>query len=150
MILVDLAGADSDHCSIGGEDGHTLPQRKESMTINKSLMALKECIHGLSMSSHTTNTSFLNKTMITKTTTKASIPFRNSSLIQLLEEVLTPRINRDIDSVMVVNAGPENDSNKHNTSTILALINPITHIEGGVFNECNVLAHSNQLIYPKG
>jgi hypothetical protein len=89
LILVDLAGADSDGRSIG-EGGHTAAQRKESTAINKSLMALKECISGLSSS----------KPM-------RAVPFRNSSLTRLLEEVLTPREKRDSDSVMIVNIGPE-------------------------------------------
>lgn len=91
LILVDLAGADSDHRSIG-ENGQTVAQRKESTAINKSLMALKECISALSSI----------KPM-------KSIPFRGSSLTRLLEEVLTPREKRDSDSVMIVNIGPEED-----------------------------------------
>jgi hypothetical protein len=45
LILVDLAGADSDsdHRSTG-ETGQTLAQRRESTAINISLMSLKECI----------------------------------------------------------------------------------------------------------
>ncbi len=89
MILVDLAGADSDHRAIG-ESGQTVAQRKESTAINKSLMALKECICGLSSSKPV-----------------KSVTFRNSSLTRLLEEVLTPREKRSSDSVMVVNIGPE-------------------------------------------
>jgi len=91
LILVDLAGADADSRSVG-ENGHTAAQKKESTAINKSLMALKECINGLSS---------LNNIR--------SIPFRNSSLTRLLEEVLTPREKRDSDSVMIVNIGPEGD-----------------------------------------
>ena len=91
LILVDLAGADSDHRSIG-ENGQTIAQRKESTSINKSLMALKECISALS-----------------STKPARAIPFRNSSLTRLLEEVLTPREKRDSDSVMIVNIGPEED-----------------------------------------
>lgn len=91
LILVDLAGADSDQRSIA-ENGQTIAQRKESTAINMSLMALKDCINGLASSN-----------------TMKSIPFRNSSLTRLLEEVLTPREKRDSDSVMIVNIGPEDD-----------------------------------------
>eukprot|EP00546_Thalassionema_frauenfeldii_P003131 CAMPEP_0178934084 /NCGR_PEP_ID=MMETSP0786-20121207/23673_1 /TAXON_ID=186022 /ORGANISM="Thalassionema frauenfeldii, Strain CCMP 1798" /LENGTH=400 /DNA_ID=CAMNT_0020611841 /DNA_START=156 /DNA_END=1358 /DNA_ORIENTATION=- len=78
LILVDLAGADSDSRSIG-DDGHTMIERKESQAINKSLLALKECIRALTTSSQH-NSSIARK----------AIPFRNSSLTRILEEVLTP------------------------------------------------------------
>lgn len=91
LILADLAGADSDNRSIG-ENGHTIEQRKESTAINKSLLALKECISALSSSKPI-----------------RAVPFRNSSLTRLLEEVLTPREKRDSNSVMIVNIGPEAD-----------------------------------------
>ena len=44
MQLVDLAGADFDDRDLGSSTGSTTAQqRKESIDINKSLLALKEC-----------------------------------------------------------------------------------------------------------
>lgn len=97
LILVDLAGADSDSRSIG-DDGHTLIERKESQAINKSLLALKECIRALTTSSQHNSS-----------TARKAIPFRNSSLTRVLEEVLTPVAKRGSRSVMLVNIGPEID-----------------------------------------
>jgi len=88
LILVDLAGADSDSRSIVNQE-LTLSQRKETAAINKSLMALKECIRGLQSSQPS-----------------RSLPFRNSSLTRLLEEVLTPMEKRESNCVMVVNVSP--------------------------------------------
>lgn len=102
LLLVDLAGADSDGRYIGRE-GQTLEQRKESIAINKSLLALKECICGLSMSS----TSIMKSSSSTMRSGSLSIPFRNSNLTRLLEEVLAPMPNRESCSVMLVNIGPE-------------------------------------------
>lgn len=101
LLLVDLAGADSDGRDIGSQ-GQTVEQRKESTAINKSLLALKECIRTLASSSLSTTSSSLNKGG-----GSLSIPFRNSNLTRLLEEVLTPMPNRESCSVMLVNIGPE-------------------------------------------
>jgi hypothetical protein len=102
LLLVDLAGADSDGRDIGSQ-GQTVEQRKESTAINKSLLALKECIRTLASSSLSTTSSSLNK----GGGGSLSIPFRNSNLTRLLEEVLTPMPNRESCSVMLVNIGPE-------------------------------------------
>ena len=93
LILVDLAGADSDVRDVG-TNGHTLEQRKESTAINKSLLALKECIRGLASPS-------------AKASSRPSIAFRNSSITRLLEEVLTPVEKRENSSIMIVNISPE-------------------------------------------
>lgn len=123
LILVDLAGADTDNRSIGLAET-TKEQRKESTAINQSLMALKDCIRGLSSQSQQKQQQGTNNTTIKKrsstTTTKSVIPFRNSSLTRLLEEVLTPRVgeNRDSESVMIVNVGPENDLKQKTINTL--------------------------------
>lgn len=95
LLMVDLAGADSDDRSIG-DKGTSLQEKQESTAINKSLLALKECIRGLT----TSNTS-------NGMQQKTKLPFRNSNLTRLLEEVLTPIPNRNSCSVMLVNIGPE-------------------------------------------
>lgn len=99
LLLVDLAGADSDGRDVGNQ-GQTLDQRKESTAINKSLLALKECIRGLSMMSSC-------HAPTKKNNGSPLIPFRNSNLTRLLEEVLVPMPNRESSSVMLVNIRPE-------------------------------------------
>ena len=100
LLLVDLAGADSDDRHVG-EKGLTINERKESAAINISLMALKDCIKALNTSSDPKNVDGRRPSSSAK-----SLPFRNSSLTRLLEEVLTPRENRDSTSIMVVNVSP--------------------------------------------
>jgi len=86
MLLVDLAGADYDHRSGG--------QQKESAAINKSLLALKECLRSLA----NTNSSVKPK-------------FRDSKLTRVLEDSLYPRSttsrrNNESTTVMLVNVSP--------------------------------------------
>ena len=57
--------------------------------INKSLLALKECLRGLHTQQHTG--------------AKQKMPFRDSSITRLLEEVLVPKRGKDSDTVMLVN-----------------------------------------------
>jgi hypothetical protein len=94
LVLVDLAGADSDSRTV--EDSHTLSQKNESTQINYSLLSLKECIRSLTSSQ------------------PCSIPFRNSSLTRLLEEVLTPKEEKENNSVMLVNVA-QTQRLKHKT-----------------------------------
>ncbi|GFH56544.1 hypothetical protein CTEN210_13020 [Chaetoceros tenuissimus] len=100
LLLVDLAGADSDDRSIG-EKGTSLREKQESTAINKSLLALKECVRELT----TSNSS-------NRMQGKMKLPYRNSNLTRLLEEVLTPIPNRNSCSVMLVNIGPEESMKK--------------------------------------
>jgi hypothetical protein len=86
MILVDLAGADSDD---RGADKASAAELKESRMINKSLLALKECLRGL----HAQHTGGV----------KQKMPFRDSAITRLLEEVLVPKRGRDSATVMLVN-----------------------------------------------
>lgn len=84
MLLVDLAGADYDHRS-----GN---KQKESAAINKSLLALKECLRCLA-------------------STKNKPKFRDSKLTRVLEDSLSPsaatsRHNKESTTVMIVNVSP--------------------------------------------
>jgi len=96
LILVDLAGNDSDTRTVG-QGGHTREQQRESNGINTSLLALKECLRGLSKSKGGGGGGggANNK-----------LPFRNSSMTRLLEEVLVPQSGRDSETVMLVNVAP--------------------------------------------
>ena len=94
LILVDLAGNDSDTRTVG-QGGHTREQQRESNGINTSLLALKECLRGLSKSKGGGGGAINNK-----------LPFRNSSMTRLLEEVLVPQSGRDSETVMLVNVAP--------------------------------------------
>jgi hypothetical protein len=86
MILVDLAGADSDD---RGTEKASAAELKESREINKSLLALKECLRGLNTQQ--------------KTGLKQKLPFRDSAMTRILEEVLIPKRGKDSDTVMLVN-----------------------------------------------
>ena len=106
LLLADLAGADYDARDVGS--GTTLEQRKESTSINKSLLALKECLRAI-----------------------AGVPgaakrpvFRNSKLTRLLEDTLSPAggdaggQNRDSHSVMLVNVCAACDKKKVTTNAL--------------------------------
>jgi len=90
LILTDLAGADSDSRDISAD--HSAAQRKESSAINMSLLALKECLRGLHAQ---------GVTGITK-----KLPFRDSVITRLLEEVLVGKPGKLTDNVMLVNVAP--------------------------------------------
>jgi len=92
LILTDLAGADSDSRDLSAE--HTAAQRKESSAINMSLLALKECLRGLHAQS------------VTGITKKKKLPFRDSVITRLLEEVLVGKPGKHTDNVMLVNVAP--------------------------------------------
>lgn len=89
MILVDLAGADSDD---RGVEKASAAELKESRMINKSLLALKECLRGL----HAQHA-------LGGAGAKQKMPFRDSAITRLLEEVMVPKRGRDSDTVMLVN-----------------------------------------------
>ena len=90
LILTDLAGADSDSRDLSAE--HTAAQRKESTAINMSLLALKECLRGL----HTQSVTGIKK----------KLPFRDSVITRLLEEVLVGKPGKQTTNVMLVNVAP--------------------------------------------
>ena len=88
--MTDLAGADSDSRDLSAE--HSAAQRKESSAINTSLLALKECLRGLHAQS--------------VTGIKRKLPFRDSVITRLLEEVLVGKPGKHTDNVMLVNVAP--------------------------------------------
>lgn len=97
LVLVDLAGADYDH-RVGG-------QQRESAAINKSLLALKECLRALA-----------NKS-------SQRPKFRDSKLTRIMEESLAPsaassRRCRESTSVMVVNVSPAAQLEKVTLNTL--------------------------------
>jgi hypothetical protein len=101
LILVDLAGNDSDNRTVGA-GGHTRVQQRESNGINKSLLALKECLRGLSNRKGSGGGGGGGGRGVRGN----KLPFRNSSMTRLLEEVLVPQRGRDSESVMLVNVAP--------------------------------------------
>jgi hypothetical protein len=97
LMLVDLAGADYDH-RVGA-------QQKESAAINKSLLALKECLRALA-----------NKS-------SQRPKFRDSKLTRIMEDSLAPRAAssrrcRESTSVMVVNVSPAAQLEKMTLNTL--------------------------------
>ena len=89
LLLADLGGADYDHRSGGAQ--------KESAAINKSLLALKECLRALAAA---------------PAKGAAGRPkFRDTKLTRMLEDSLAPnaasgRVNKESVSVMLVNVSP--------------------------------------------
>ena len=104
MLLVDLAGADYDHR--GGK------AQKESTAINQSLLALKECLRSLAVTSSGDESK------------QARPPFRRSKLTRILEDSLSPnhattrRRNKETVSVILVNVSPASNL-KHGTMNAL-------------------------------
>merc|ERR1719239_1168240 len=107
LQLVDLAGADFDDRdltsttstnstdSTSSTNSTTAQQRKESIDINKSLLALKECFRSVG----------------TKGSKAPRACFRGSKLTRLLEDSIMPaessmRRGRACSSVMVLNVSP--------------------------------------------
>jgi len=100
LQLVDLAGADFDdrdvtNSSTNSTTTTTAQQRKESIDINKSLLALKECFRNVG----------------TKGAKTSRGCFRGSKLTRLLEDSIMPaessmRRGRACSSVMVLNVSP--------------------------------------------
>mmetsp|Transcript_27645 Transcript_27645/g.55333 ORF Transcript_27645/g.55333 Transcript_27645/m.55333 type:complete len:455 (-) Transcript_27645:418-1782(-) len=100
-ILVDLAGADHDSRDVG-KSGHTAEQRAESTAINMSLMALRACLRGL----------------YAKSATQRKLPFRDSKITRLLEEVLAPKNGRALESIMLVNVAPGEHMRKETAKSL--------------------------------
>jgi len=101
LQLVDLAGADFDDRDLASTSATTstnstsAQQRKESIDINKSLLALKECFRSVG----------------TKGSKAPRACFRGSKLTRLLEDSIMPaessmRRGRACSSVMVLNVSP--------------------------------------------
>ncbi|ORZ39478.1 P-loop containing nucleoside triphosphate hydrolase protein [Catenaria anguillulae PL171] len=86
VTLVDLAGADKDDRDIA-KSGATKEEKIESMYINKSLMALRQCITAIA-------------------TKQGRAPFRDTTLTRILKPVLDPSSPRSTAAVMIVNVSP--------------------------------------------
>ncbi|KAK9720918.1 Kinesin-like protein kif2a [Basidiobolus ranarum] len=94
--LIDLAGSER-----ASESGSTTKQSQfEGAEINKSLLALKECIRALSIYGDSKN---------------GHVPFRGSKLTQVLRDALTgPRSN----TVVIANISPSSLSCEHTLNTL--------------------------------
>ncbi|KAK9718489.1 Kinesin-like protein kif2a, variant 2 [Basidiobolus ranarum] len=94
--LIDLAGSER-----SSESGSTSKQSQfEGAEINKSLLALKECIRALSIYGDSKN---------------GHVPFRASKLTQVLRDALTgPRSN----TVVIANISPSSLSCEHTLNTL--------------------------------
>lgn len=86
VTLVDLAGNDFDKRDLGAS--HSAQQRKESNSINKDLLAVKECISGIALK-------------------KSKMPFRNSSLTRLLERALLPPDGEGGTTILLATVSPD-------------------------------------------
>ena len=105
IVLVDLAGADYDGRDVG--EGVTKVTKKESAAINKSLLALKECLRAISSASGGPK----------------KAPFRSSTLTRLLEDAIAPgaktvRRNLVSHSTMLVCAGPGDAQERMTVNTL--------------------------------
>jgi len=99
FLLIDLAGSER------GEDTGNISRqaRIEGAEINKSLLALKECIRALHMARKTGN---MNSN---------HVPFRGSKLTQILRDSL---VGRNSQSVMVATISPSSKSCDHSLNTL--------------------------------
>mmetsp|Transcript_27839 Transcript_27839/g.31955 ORF Transcript_27839/g.31955 Transcript_27839/m.31955 type:complete len:643 (+) Transcript_27839:330-2258(+) len=104
MLLIDLAGADYDHR--GGK------AQKESTAINKSLLALKECLRAVSSNNDSASSSDL---------CTQRPPFRNSKLTRILEDSLSPSKN-------------SSRRNKESACVMLVNVSPASHLKSGTVN----------------
>ncbi|OUM64137.1 hypothetical protein PIROE2DRAFT_37051, partial [Piromyces sp. E2] len=97
FLLIDLAGSER------GEDTGNISRqaRIEGAEINKSLLALKECIRALHMARKSDNTNH--------------VPFRGSKLTQILRDSL---VGRNSKSVMVATISPSSKSCDHSLNTL--------------------------------
>ncbi|GIQ90781.1 kinesin-like protein [Kipferlia bialata] len=93
LVLIDLAG--SEYGATAGVKV-TIKQRREGQDINKALLALKECIRGM-------------------TSGAAYIPFRNSKLTMILKQHLQAN---DSKTVMVSNISPSAEHLQKTVNTL--------------------------------
>ena len=116
FTFVDLAGSER-----GVETGNISRQaRQEGSEINKSLLALKECIRALYRESSLTNIS--NNSFDEFTSSFSSsfdshihIPFRGSILTRILRDSFTEKTSR---TVMFATIGPGSSSVEHSLNTL--------------------------------
>jgi len=109
LVLIDLAGADRDkRSSIGGvEQAKLKDDLKQTANINKSLLALKECLRAVSKAPNAPKRA----------------PFRRSKLTRILQDALRPssnsaRSNKESESVMVVNVSPSDQMEKMTVNSL--------------------------------
>ncbi|KAH3762428.1 Diatom spindle kinesin-1 [Pelomyxa schiedti] len=95
LILVDLAGSERSSDSAA----HDQERQRESIAINKSLMALKECIRYRVMEMKNSS---------------VFVPFRGSKLTMLLKESFT---RRDVGTVVIVTVSPIIADANHSLNT---------------------------------
>ncbi|ORX54301.1 kinesin-domain-containing protein [Piromyces finnis] len=97
FLLIDLAGSER------GEDTGNISRqaRIEGAEINKSLLALKECIRALHMARKSDNVNH--------------VPFRGSKLTQILRDSL---VGKNCKSVMVATISPSSKSCDHSLNTL--------------------------------
>jgi len=101
LVLCDLAGADYDDRDVG-KDTHSA-ELKESANINKSLLALKNCLRSISA--------------VPGAPTRP--PFRDSTLTRILETALQPRGGaRESVSVMLLNVSPADHIERMTINTL--------------------------------
>ncbi|KAJ3247103.1 hypothetical protein HDU78_005167 [Chytriomyces hyalinus] len=91
--LVDLAGSET------GSDkkDHDAVRLKEAISINKSLMSLKECIR---------KSTLLSETSEDASNKSSHIPFRSSKLTMVLKDALDPTLPRFTSTVVFALAAP--------------------------------------------
>lgn len=110
--LIDLAGSER-----GAETGDNIPRhlRTEGAEINKSLLALKECIRMLHQSQQRQNASGLDVDGYTDLENDQHIPFRASKLTQILRDSL---ISKNGKTVMMATVSPSDGVVEHTLNTL--------------------------------
>lgn len=105
--FVDLAGSER-----GSETGNASRKtRQEGADINKSLLALKECIRALHRETNIASTSQPSS----DTGDGGHIPFRGSKLTQILRDSFTGKLSK---TVMVATISPGSGSCEHTLNTL--------------------------------
>ena len=107
LYLIDLAGSES----TADMQFHDKEMVKQTQHINKSLMALKDCIRNRALS-------VMNEDM------SIHIPYRNSKLTLLLKESFELSSNKHTKTVVIANVGPS-VSDLSMTKNTLRFVTPI-------------------------
>lgn len=101
MLLVDLAGSErAADCQSNNRQ-----RRLEGAEINKSLLALKECIRGLDMRKNSNNSDI-------------HIPFRASKLTMVLRDSFMSPDEEKIRIIMIACISPGSSSADHTLNTL--------------------------------
>ena len=107
LFIIDLAGSEN----TADTQFHDKQLIKQAQQINKSLMALKECIRNRSLSVVNENTQY-------------HIPYRNSKLTLLLKESFELYSNKHSKTAIIANVSPS-VSDQMMTKNTLRFITPI-------------------------